>query len=248
MASRTISNHAPAAPASRYRTQDTVGTVQRSTWALWGVPAAILGFASNLITADYGDQDAITGAQIIQQLDRASYHAGIILGISATLCLLITAAGWQRWAAQRRIESLAARLVPLAFTASAGVMMLGYGFMGSLAIYLPGGMDEEFHAAEGLYAVFMFLDFASFIAWWGVAFAAIGVAWLSLRERSLPVWIGAISVLFAVIPIGFMSVTGLPGEARHGDAGEHVKHLLRAIACFDHDLDTIRVDRPNRPN
>ncbi|MGD9891985.1 MAG: hypothetical protein AB7U18_11925 [Dehalococcoidia bacterium] len=59
--------------------------------------------------------------------------------------------------------------------------------------------------------MFMFLDFAPYIAWWGAAFAAIGIAWLSLRERSLPIWIGVVSALFALIPIAFMSITGLPG-------------------------------------
>jgi hypothetical protein len=211
MASRTITNHATAEPAARHGAGDQVATGRRNLWALWGVPAAILGFASSFITASYDGLDTTTGPQIIEQLDRSNYHLGIVLGIGAALCLLITAAGWQRWAAQQTGDSLAARLVPLAFTASAGAMMLGYGFMGSLAVYLPGGMDEEYHAAEGLYSVFMFLDFAPFIAWWGAAFAAIGIAWLSLRERTLPLWFGIVSALFALIPIGFMSITGLPG-------------------------------------
>jgi hypothetical protein len=180
-------------------------------WALWGIPAGVLGLASSYISADYGGLDTTTGAQIIEQLNHRRYHLAIILGVSAVLCVLVAAAGWQRWSVRRAPESLAARLVPLALTASAGAMMLGYGFMGSLAIYLPGGMDDEYHAAEGLYAVFMFLDFAPFIAWWGAAFAATAVAWLALRERTLPLWMGVVSVLFVLAPVGFMTATGLPG-------------------------------------
>ena len=52
----------------------------------------------------------------------------------------------------------------MAFAASAALMMLGYGFMGSLAVYLPGGIDDGTFPVEGLYSVFMFLDFAPFIA------------------------------------------------------------------------------------
>lgn len=180
-------------------------------WALWGIPAGLLGFASSFMSADYGGLDTASGAQIINELDRGRYHLGIVLGISAVLCLLVAAAGWQRWGSRRAADSLAARLVPLAFAASAGAMLLGYGFMGSLAVYLPGGMDEEYHAAEGLYSVFMFLDFAPLIAWWGAAFAAAGISWLALRERVLPLWMGIVSALFVVVPVGFMAATGLPG-------------------------------------
>jgi hypothetical protein len=180
-------------------------------WALWGIPAAVLGFAASVLTADYGEVDVATSAQIIEQLDRGRYHLGIVLGISAVLCLLVTAAGWQRWGTRRAPESLAARLVPLALTASGGALMLGYGFLGSLAVYLPGGMDDELHSAEGLYAVFMFLDFAPFIGWWGAAFAAAGVAWLALRERALPLWMGIVSALFVIVPVAIMAATGLPG-------------------------------------
>ncbi|MGE0539397.1 MAG: hypothetical protein AB7R89_04400 [Dehalococcoidia bacterium] len=210
MVSRTISNQTTVAPTTREAAHGAVATAASNRWALWGVPAAVLGFAGLMVTPDYAGLET-TGAGVIEQLDRGGYHLGIVLGIAAALCMLITAAGWQRWGARVAPDSLAARLVPMAFAASAALMMLGYGFMGSLAVYLPGGMDDGTFPTEGLYSVFMFLDFAPYIAWWGAAFAAIGIAWLSLRERSLPIWIGVVSALFALIPIAFMSITGLPG-------------------------------------
>ena len=63
----------------------------------------------------------------------------------------------------------------------------------------------------GLYSVFMFLDFAPYIAWWGAAFAAVVMVWLAFRDRLLPRWIGAVSALFALAPIAFVVATGLPG-------------------------------------
>jgi hypothetical protein len=210
MVSRTISNHSTVAPATRRDASDTVTTRHRNRWALWGIPAAVLGFAGLMSTPNYSGLET-TGAGVIEQIDRGGYHIGIVLGIAAAFCMLITAAGWQRWGARVAPESLAARLVPMAFAVSAALMVLGYGFMGSLAVYLPGGMDDGTFPAEGLYSVFMFLDFAPYIAWWGAAFAAIGIAWLSLRERTLPLWIGVVSALFALVPIGVVSATGLPG-------------------------------------
>ena len=90
-------------------------------------------------------------------------------------------------------------------------MILAYGFKGSMAVYLSGGIDEGSMAAEGLYSVFMFLDFAPYIAWWGVAFAATTMVWLSFRDRLLPRWVGAISVPFALLPIAAVAGTGLRG-------------------------------------
>jgi hypothetical protein len=49
------------------------------------------------------------------------------------------------------------------------------------------------------------------MAWWGVAMAAAAIGWLSLRERVLPLWLGVLSALFVVIPLGVLVATGLPG-------------------------------------
>ena len=57
----------------------------------------------------------------------------------------------------------------------------------------------------------MFLDFGPYIAWWGGAMAAAAMAWVSLRDGLLPRWIGAVSALFALVPIGVLVATGLPG-------------------------------------
>jgi hypothetical protein len=190
-------------------TNGVLASRRRNLWALWGVAAAVLGCAGLFVSVHSAETSG--GARVIADLDRWRYHAGIVLGLGAALCLLVTAAGWQRWGTRHAPESLAARLVPLAFTAGAGAMLLGYGFMGALAVYLPGGMDEGTFPAEGLYAVFMFLDFAPFIAWWGAAFAATGIAWLALRERALPPWLGVVSALFVLVPVAVMAATGLPG-------------------------------------
>ena len=92
-------------------------------------------------------------------------------------------------------------------------MTVGDGLKGRLAVYLPGGLDAGDYPAEGLYALFMVNDLAPFFAWWGVAVAAAGVAWLALRERLIVRWVGALSVVAVVAPLGFLVATGLTGFA-----------------------------------
>jgi hypothetical protein len=136
---------------------------------------------------------------------------GVVAGFVCVVALLFTAAGWRRWATRRAPSSLAASVVSLAFVASAGAMMIGYGLKGSMAVYLPGGMDHEGMSQEGLYAIFMFLDLGAWMVWWGGTVAALSAVWLAFRERLLPKWIGVVSALFALLPLGVLVGTGLPG-------------------------------------
>lgn len=181
-------------------------------WPLFGAAAGLLGAIGHLFTdAKLTDEERASGAAVIDALDRTGFHIGIVSGLTAVLCLLIFTAGWRRWTAANAPESLAGEMISLAFVASTGAMLLGYGFKGSLAVYLPGGIDEGQYPNESLLSVFMFNDFAPYIAWFGVAMAAIGVAWFTLREHHLPVWFGIVAAIFALIPIGFLVITGLPG-------------------------------------
>lgn len=181
-------------------------------WPLWAVAAGVLGAIGHLFTMQsVSEAEYASGVGVIETLDRNGYHIGIVAGMCAVFCLLVFAAGWRRWVATNASASLAAGVVSLALVASAGAMILGYGFKGALAVYLPGGMDEGSFPAEGLYTLFMFDDLGPFMAWYGVAMAATAVAWFALRERQLPIWIGLVSTLFAMVPVAVLVVTGLPG-------------------------------------
>jgi hypothetical protein len=176
------------------------------------VAAGLLGAVGHLFSMqDLSEEEYRSGAAVIDALERGPYHVGIVSGLAGVFCLLVFAAGWRRWATAVAPNSLAAGALHLALTASAGAMMLAYGFKGALAIYLPDGMDEGTYANESLLTFFMFDDFSAFISWWGVAMACGAIAWLALRERSLPLWIGIVATLFAVVPVGLVTATGLPG-------------------------------------
>jgi cytochrome oxidase assembly protein ShyY1 len=181
-------------------------------WPLFGAAAGILGAIGHLFTdANLSDQERASGVALVDSLDRTGFHVGIIAGLAAVFCLLVFAAGWRRWAEEQQLDSLAATVVTFGFIASAGAMILGYGFKGSLAVYLPGGIDAGQYPDENLLSVFMFNDFAPFISWYGVAMAAAAMAWVALRERRLPIWIGIVSAIFVLLPVGFLVATGLPG-------------------------------------
>lgn len=51
------------------------------------------------------------------------------------------------------------------------------------------------------------------MAWWGVVGAALFVSFMSLIERSLPVWLGVVGVLGWLPPVGLLAVTGITGFA-----------------------------------
>ena len=195
------------------RTPAVTGS-RRPTWAVWGAVAGVAGFVATVLSDPAGnlaESDYLDGPALVSKLESAPYHVGVVAGFVCVVALLVTAAGWRRWASRRAPDSLAARVVSMAFVASAGAMMIGYGLKGSMAVYLPGGMDHSRMSQEGLYPIFMFLDLGAWMVWWGGTVAALAAVWLAFRERLLPKWVGAVSVLFAVVPLAFLVGTGLPG-------------------------------------
>jgi len=186
----------------------------RATWHWWGVAAGVLGASAHMLTDPHSvlsDAERTTGAKVIELVDRGGYHVGALLGMLAVGCILVLAAGYRRWSDGLATDTLAARVAPTALIASAGAMIVGYGFKGMMAIYLPGGLNEESYPAEGLYSLFMINDLAAYFAWWGVAIAAAAVAWLGLREKVLPRWVGIVSALAFLAPLAFLALTGLTG-------------------------------------
>ena len=183
-------------------------------WAWWGAAAGLLGAVGHLFSqGTITPEQRRSGADVVGVLDRAGYHIGAVTGFLAVACLLVAAAGWRRWGERRAPEKLAARLIPMALTAGAAAMIIGYGVKGALAVYLPGGINQGEFPTEGLYTLFMIDDLVPFMAWWGVALAAAGVAWLGLRQRLLPRWIGVASAIAFLLPAAFLAITGLTGFA-----------------------------------
>lgn len=191
----------------------------RNVWALWGVAAGVLGAVTNV---GLDDQTSTLkklqpwDATIIGELNRTLYAAGVITGLAAIACLVLFVAGWKRWS-ERRTTSLASGAVSVALTVSAAAMLVGYGVKGGLAEYLPGGSNDDNFSPDALLVLFTLNDTAGWYAWWGVVIAAGCCAWLGLRDRVLPVWLGVIGVVallpptIAMVFTGAVAIAGLVG-------------------------------------
>ena len=193
------------------RTHSSLPT-RTNRWALWGIGAGLLGVIANMVTdpiVALTDAQKRQGASVLEHVHRALFQVGAVTGILAVACVLAFAAGWRQWSERHGAPTSAARLVGLGLVASAGAMIIGYGLKGSLAIYLPGGINAHTYPDQGLYTLFMMNDSLPYLAWWGVIVAAGSIAWLALRERLVVRWVGAISVLAVLAAFTWLALTGL---------------------------------------
>jgi hypothetical protein len=186
---------------------------RRSRWPLFGVAAAVLGGIATVVPSKVNMQPdgRHTTAAVIDTLHRWPYHVGVVAGFAAVACLLVAVNGWRRWATEHAPNNLAAGTVATALTATAGAMMIGFGFLGALAVYLHGGVNATMFSREGLFSIYMVVDFGPYIAWWGATVAAAAVAWLAFRDHLVPRWIGVVSVVSVAVPVVALVATGLPG-------------------------------------
>lgn len=190
----------------------TSRTGRRSTWWLWGTTAGVLGILTNVVLASGKDlgEERVTAA-VVETLSRGPFHAAAVTGYLAVAALLMFAAGLSRWADLQASASLALRAAPLAVAAAAAALTIGYGVKGQLAEYLPGGMNPDNFSSEGLFVFYLLDDLAGYFGWLGVTVAGACLAWLSLRERLLPRWIGAVAALLVLPPVLFLLLTGFTG-------------------------------------
>jgi hypothetical protein len=198
-------NETPAEPGD--------GHGRRARWPFFGVAAGLLGGVATLVTDIHPTtpRGGYTEA-VVRELSQAKAHASVVTGFLAVTFLLILAAAWRRRVEPRVPGSTAAHVVSGALVASAGALMLGYGWKGALAVYLPGGLDANDSFDEtGLYVYFVLNDFGAYIGWLGVVVAAGAIAWMALRERTVSRWIGAVSLVPVIAVTVFTGATGLPG-------------------------------------
>jgi len=190
---------------------------RRRPWAATGVVTGVLGVLATFpvfAESPYPTDDTTIDAAIVDKIDSGGVRIGFVLGYLAVAGLLVLAAQWRRHVEPQLSGSTAARVVANGLLASAACLTLGYGWMGALSLYADGGPEAGSFDDAGLYAYFVLNDFGAFIGWLGVVVAAGAVAWMGLVERTLPLWIGIVSVLPVVgvlLGSGLGGVPGIPG-------------------------------------
>ena len=217
MTTTTPRSPTPGAPQTEPRagtTTDLPGTRRgRPLWPLAGAAAGVTGLVAAMASiTDLTEADYNSGVDIVDKLNRTGYHVAFILGLVSIACLLVASTGWKRWADERAGDSLAARTIPTAMAATATINIIGVAMAGSLALYLPGGTDAGWIDRQALFVIFTYLDFGMLLGWWGVLFAAGCVTVLAFgRRRTLPRWMGIVSVVLMAPPILTAALMGLPG-------------------------------------
>lgn len=183
-------------------------------WPLFGAAGAVTGFlAVMLAIPSLEEADYTAGPEVIQKLEAGPYRVAFVFGLLTIGFLFAAGAGWRRWAEARAPRDLAARIVGQGLIATATVNIAFYGFTGAMGLYLDGGVEAETGLNDqGLYVLHSVLDFGSLLGWWATGVSAIAVATLAFRRaRLLPRWMGVISVLLLIPPVGLALGTSLPG-------------------------------------
>lgn len=189
-----------------------------AVWPLWAVLAGAAGMIGTVATdlrpdaeleaIARGESHAVVPADMIG-LDPTLARIGFLAGLVAILALIVFAAAWRRRVETRFSRSTAAHVVSIGFVASAGALILGYGWRGALANYL--GPEAGLYGEEGLFVYYMLTDFGGYIPWCGLLASALAVAWMAWIERSVSRVLGSVATVFGVLTLGAVVVSGVPG-------------------------------------
>ena len=188
-------------------------TTGRPTWPIFGIVAGVAGWASAaLALTTVTEEQAQEGVGVLDHLSRGTYYASFLLGIVASASLFVAATGWKRWAEQRAPRDLAARTIGTALAATATINVIFACLAGSMALYLPGGANEDLLSRESQLVNYTLLDFGQLLGWWGAVVAALCAASLGLRRnRVLPRWMGVVSLIAPLPGIVMAAAISLPG-------------------------------------
>lgn len=105
--------------------------------------------------------------EVVENLPRLQYHVSFVLGLACAASLVVAIAALRPWIEQRGGGRLSAAVVPSALSITATLAVIAACMAGSLALYLPGGVDDGTMWIEGLAAAYYYLDFGALIGWWG---------------------------------------------------------------------------------
>ncbi|RNL62138.1 hypothetical protein EFK50_10060 [Nocardioides marmoriginsengisoli] len=186
-----------------------------TAWPLWLALTGLLGVASTVafdkrVDAD-GDFDYPVTVADMADLDHLFFRIGGFTGYLTVIAMLVTAAVWRQRVERRHPWSVGATVVTFGLVSAAGAMALVYGWKGALGNYLHGAAEENTYDDQGLYVLYNINDFGPYFAWLPVLVAALGLAYMAFREGLVSKVLGFFAGLMAVLLLGMVAVTGVPG-------------------------------------
>ncbi|QBR90963.1 hypothetical protein [Nocardioides euryhalodurans] len=187
----------------------------RPRWPLLAAAAGLTGLVATMVLdgRTVSDEGATLDHQLFVDLDPLTFRLSMVFGYLTVVLLLVLAATWRRLVEPRLAGSTAAHVVPLGLLSSAAGLTYGYGWKGALGNYLPDSFEPHAFDDTGLYVYYVLNDFGAWIGWLGVVIAAGAIAVMSLKERTVPRWIGVVSlvpVLQTTLMVAGLGVPGVP--------------------------------------
>lgn len=187
-------------------------------WPLWATLAGVAGVIGTVgtdlrphaeIEASEHGESYIVGPADMLGLDPLIGRIGFTAGMVAVAALLVFIALWRRHVETVFTGSTGARMVSAGAIASAGALILGYGWRGALANYL--GPEAGMYDGEGLFVYYMLTDFGAYIPWAGVVISALGLAWMAWTERNVSRVLGTVAAVFGLGAAAAVIASGVPG-------------------------------------
>nr|MDT0664784.1 hypothetical protein [Micromonospora sp. DSM 115978] len=155
--------------AARRRTQSP------ARWPLAGIAAGVFGaLASAVLVWDPTPEVTEAGTAAIAA-EATDNHWTIFLGASAgfisIIALLVFAAGFTKLVERRAPDSLAVPASKLAFAATLGTLIFGFGLKHVLAGG-AGGVDADFYTDSQVEVVGLIVSQMQYASWWGLMLVA----------------------------------------------------------------------------
>lgn len=203
----------------------TAGTVaptatarSRNRFALTGLLVGPLTAAATIISAVELDPSVLAaGPDAIAEAladSRGLYQFGAIAGLAATFLLIAWVAGFQRFVESRADrDHLAVRVTQFAGAGAVGAMVIAFSLKAAFAGGLPGAIDSLMYTTTDVAVLHILHEQLQWVGLLSMVGAMYAVAWLALRERVLPRFLGVVSLVLALFVTGMTLGLALPYSA-----------------------------------